>query len=1015
MKCCSDWRGVLRRLDPKAFFKDRLEELNLVIRKPAFWATGSVISRLFGHLGIWLPVLFIHWAIVWWYFVDRFGIPLLFWSDNNWHAFLAGFSSSLLLGFATVAFVVVDYSLWIYQRIELADRLSTGTQDVSEGYPHWSNSLYNDFHSSKRHPNQSFLDMLEFQAYLVRRLFFAALTIGFISFALSFALGLPFGDQETDKSNVFHPVQDGWKGVPLFGGIVLGCVVIVGISRFQIALLRQREKLLGWVFSNTESVYERGLRVFRWIDRKFDLATRFLLRLEPSKEDEEANSEEKTDQNENDLPNLALLFHSLWALLWFFSFYLCFAAAPLLPWTSEVAAVPAICAFFGGVVALYVIAIFLLRRFRLFGGALILFSFGIGVIFSPNVRYPVEGFHVRETVGDRANSEVRVQEFHRLESPTFDHRPDFSPDAERLGDSLASDISPTLYRNHRGLGEDAQWWQPDKPMVIVCVSGGGITAELWATRMLTKINSKLTVLNHYQEPFSDHVRLITGASGGMVGASAWVGLLASISDYYVPVHPYISRSREGDSKLDVKGVKELLSNRKKPVVFGHCTRRHQEVLSELAREAKQSGNAEFDFWFLAELEQRLCSKSSDDQLSEVVHSMMFRDWGPLGLLVHFGNWKDRGLILEEQWKRLYQPPRVVYRSVTEDMRTEIEFRDKLPTGGLTSYVDFSFKDLLPLEAGGKIPSLIVSPALSDDGRRVLFSNLEISRLCQAVRGIDNGSWAPATHPSLDGRQLLSDQCYEEIPLRRFLRLNATFPLISPPASFNVAPKPIHFVDAGYYDVHGASVALEWLREYWLPAIRENNPNAPRHVIVIELDAYPRFGPRGEKEREPTFVGEALDHLLHEIKYPLNGLMKRSRANGFRNDEALEGFLEVYGEPEDGRRTVIQCFRFTNIERASLSWKLSEAEKKRIYDWSDAITGAGRSQQQRSRMGIQGRDDGIETESTEDTLGHPGDIKDDQQRQEIYEKLGALEIDQFEKLKAIWANAAWRKDTSENTK
>src|SRR5262249_45461406 len=63
-------------------------------------------------------------------------------------------------------------------------------------------------------------------------------------------------------------------------------------------------------------------------------------------------------------------------------------------------------------------------------------------------------------------------------------------------------------------------WQQQHPgtkprVVIVCTSGGGIRAAVWTTVVLEGLEEKVPGLR-------DHIRIITGASGGMVGAGLYV-------------------------------------------------------------------------------------------------------------------------------------------------------------------------------------------------------------------------------------------------------------------------------------------------------------------------------------------------------------------------------------------------------------------------------------------------------------------------------------------------------------
>ncbi len=80
---------------------------------------------------------------------------------------------------------------------------------------------------------------------------------------------------------------------------------------------------------------------------------------------------------------------------------------------------------------------------------------------------------------------------------------------------LKNDVTLKAWRNHcqtaPGSGSD-----PSNPrLVIVCTSGGAIRAGYWTATVLDRLGGKIP-------NFHRHVRIITGASGGIVGASYYV-------------------------------------------------------------------------------------------------------------------------------------------------------------------------------------------------------------------------------------------------------------------------------------------------------------------------------------------------------------------------------------------------------------------------------------------------------------------------------------------------------------
>ena len=68
------------------------------------------------------------------------------------------------------------------------------------------------------------------------------------------------------------------------------------------------------------------------------------------------------------------------------------------------------------------------------------------------------------------------------------------------------------------------------PLVIVTVSGGGIRASVWTTTVLKALEDKRWL----GPKFPYYVRLITGASGGMVGAAYFSASLSEPDQWGEP-------------------------------------------------------------------------------------------------------------------------------------------------------------------------------------------------------------------------------------------------------------------------------------------------------------------------------------------------------------------------------------------------------------------------------------------------------------------------------------------------
>ncbi len=80
----------------------------------------------------------------------------------------------------------------------------------------------------------------------------------------------------------------------------------------------------------------------------------------------------------------------------------------------------------------------------------------------------------------------------------------------------------------------------EKPqLVVVCTSGGGIAAAYWTTLCLAELEEKVP-------KFPSHLRLVTGSSGGMLGAGLYVASLEA------PDQP--NQPKPEDRLRDLKGV-----------------------------------------------------------------------------------------------------------------------------------------------------------------------------------------------------------------------------------------------------------------------------------------------------------------------------------------------------------------------------------------------------------------------------------------------------------------------------
>src|SRR5262249_31280922 len=126
---------------------------------------------------------------------------------------------------------------------------------------------------------------------------------------------------------------------------------------------------------------------------------------------------------------------------------------------------------------------------------------------------------------------------------------------------------------------------------------------------------------------------------------------------------------------------------------------------------------------------------------------------------------DRGWVLEQTWKEL----------------------------------DLTFFNLRDAEREARIPSMIFSPMLVEDGRSLLISNRDLTRMTEIYGQIEPKDGRPVDGQGLLSRpslQLFSlfPTAYGQFKVRTAVRMSATFPYVTPSTNLPTDP-PYRVVDA----------------------------------------------------------------------------------------------------------------------------------------------------------------------------------------------------------------------------
>lgn len=318
-----------------------------------------------------------------------------------------------------------------------------------------------------------------------------------------------------------------------------------------------------------------------------------------------------------------------------------------------------------------------------------------------------------------------------------------------------------------------------------------------------------------------------------------------------------------------------------------------------------------------------------DSLTAVVRTLAFHDL-PLAFLP-FPNLRDRGQELEAAWSK----------HVAE-------------LGGDLTTPLANFKGE---EAAGLWPSLVFSPMLVEDGRRLLLSNVDLSRVTDHfVEWLSTKALLTSPSPGLASRSAyafadLVPNGLSRLSLATAARLVASFPYVSPAVSLPTRPRR-RVVDAGYFDNYGLELACGWLRVL-LQERRSILAERCSGILVIqirdnvsELSVNPETpGDLDELRQNASERDTAASRGLEGMTTPVEALLAaRESAMLFRNDAQLELVATLCREAfrrDDFLTTTV--FEFAG--EASLGWHLTSEEVRALVEQADSV-------------GIQGKLDAI---------------------------------------------------------
>jgi hypothetical protein len=239
----------------------------------------------------------------------------------------------------------------------------------------------------------------------------------------------------------------------------------------------------------------------------------------------------------------------------------------------------------------------------------------------------------------------------------------------------------------------------------------------------------------------------------------------------------------------------------------------------------------------------------------------------------------------------------------------------------------SVRSLQAGEVDGWRPSLVLSPMIVEDGRRLIISNLDLENLATQATPQRNLS-----RSAIELGRMFHDG--PDLRLGTAVRMSATFPYVMPAIEIPTSPA-LRTVDAGYYDNHGVNLAALWLLDH-AQAIRQHVPR----VILIEipggLATLAKLGPCNARR---SWLAGGLWALTTPIEGILSG---RDAVSAYDNDELVEILSSTLNTPDHPERFQSIAFEppykvpgcgscARPDDEVPLSWYITPADAQRLRE------------------------------------------------------------------------------------
>ena len=242
------------------------------------------------------------------------------------------------------------------------------------------------------------------------------------------------------------------------------------------------------------------------------------------------------------------------------------------------------------------------------------------------------------------------------------------------------------------------------------------------------------------------------------------------------------------------------------------------------------------------------------------------------------------------------------------------------TGGI---LNKSLSDYALPEQMGKIPLIVFTPTVINDGRRLLISSQPVSYL--TFTPSLTGSLVKSVPEDIEFMRFFRDQGSDSLRFSSAIRMSATFPYILPSVSLPSNPI-LEVMDAGFRDNYGIKTSLRYLFHFrkWITEncsrviflqIRENHKaydlKTPNKKTIFELLASP--------------LGNVYENMFRIQDYQHEELMMYAREWFGGKIEFIEMDLNPSVQP--GGTIISMNFHLTSLEKQKVMNAIYAPENK----------------------------------------------------------------------------------------